>query len=86
MTRTFYRIHTEYRPNLEALVALFYPCFAIVRGRGCWQNIAEDSACIEIIAYGSDKPAVLTLARTIKLENAQEAVYVTATPVELVVV
>lgn len=86
MGKTFFRIHTEYRENLEKLTGHFFYCFAIVKGRGCWQGATEDSACIELILDASERDMVEALARAIKDANTQEAVYITATPVELIVV
>lgn len=83
MNKIFFRIHTEYRDNLEQHATAWFLCFAIVRGRGFWRGIGEDSACIEIIADESQREAVRQLARDIKHYNNQEAVYITETPVDL---
>lgn len=88
MDRFFYRIHTEYRANLEQLItnSRLFSGFTIVRGRGYWQGVGEESACIEIIDEPDRESDVLALADYIKHVNKQEAVHVTCTPVVLKVI
>jgi hypothetical protein len=81
--RVTYSIHTEGKPNLPSLVSHVFDCFAIFEGTGYWKGIPEEAARIDIIGTEQDRPAVETLARTIRYENAQEAVYVTSAHVQL---
>lgn len=74
----YYRIHTEDRENLPGLAAKRFSCFAVLRGVGYWQGIAEKAACIEVIGDDADREQVEQLARDIRCFNNQEAVYVTA--------
>ena len=83
MQRVFYRIHTEDRHNLPAIVTFYFDCFAIWHGVGYWCGVGENAACIDIIGTEEDHEKVQQLAKFIKTANAQEAVYVTATPTTL---
>ena len=79
MNRIFYRIHTEDRENLPALVVGYFDCFAVFRGVGYWCGKAEKAACIDIIATVGQRKRVQDLAARIRQENGQDAVYVSET-------
>ena len=84
MKRIYYRLHTEFQETLEIIVSAYFECFAIFKGRGYWHRVGEDAACIEIIGTEADRVTVLELAAAIQKLYAQEAVYVSVTPCELV--
>lgn len=81
--KVFYRIHTEDKDGLPALVAKYFDCFNVVKGTGYWCGKPEESATVEVISDVSDELMVILLARRICEVNEQDAVYVTSHPVDL---
>lgn len=81
--RVLYRIHTENKPNLWALVGAYFDGFNILVGTGFWKNEREESATIEIMCDVEDRGRVFEAARSIREINRQEVVYVSAMPITL---
>jgi hypothetical protein len=72
-----YRIFTERRGNLAALVGARFEDFALIEARGYWRGVPEDAAIIEVAEEGEDlHEAVMALAAEIKATNNQEAVLI----------
>lgn len=79
---TLYRLYTEDKPNLTALVSQFFPSATLIHTVGLWNHQLEQGRVIEIVGYPHDAQRVYALARRIKADNAQEAVLVTAQPLD----
>jgi hypothetical protein len=78
MTDVF-RIYTE-DVNREAIAQLCadkLPAFTLIPARGIWQGTQENSLIIEVIGTPSDRIAVEYAAKAIKHANKQDAVLVT---------
>lgn len=79
-----YRLYTEDKGNLDAIVAGHLPGGAtIYRGRGVWRGMVEDSAIIEVFMLEDDDLPIQRLAHYIMLANEQDTVIITKDSVEL---
>ena len=72
-----YRIYTERRENLSAIVGRFFDSATLIFGSGIWQGTNEESTIIEVVGSDVDKYQVRKLADLIRLVNEQSAVLVT---------
>lgn len=73
-----YRLYTEDKANLTAIVSQLFPSATLIHTVGLWQGQLETGRIIEIVGFPSDSQRVLALARRIKTENKQDAVLVTS--------
>lgn len=81
--RVLYSLHTEYRANLRTVTNQFFDCFTVYKSVGYWKGMPEKGARVDIIGTEADRQQVVNLADAIRVENCQEAVYVTVTPTTL---
>lgn len=87
MTDVF-RIYTE-DVNRDAIAQICsdkLPAFTLIPARGIWQGTQEHSLIIEVIGKLSDRLAVEYTARAIKRANKQDAVLVTHSKLEGVLI
>jgi hypothetical protein len=80
MTLTIrYRLHTEYRDNLETIVARHVPGATIIQGIGLWHGAREECAIVEILMAPSvgAADAIAYLANDIRITNEQTSVLLT---------
>lgn len=83
MTDVF-RIYTE-DVNRDAIAQICsgkLPAFTLIPARGIWQGTQENSLIIEVIGKLSDRLAVEYTALAIKHANGQDAVLVTHSKLE----
>lgn len=75
--RAIYRLYTESRDNVAALVAAAVPSASIINIQGIWEGTFELGMIVEIIGSALDRAKVQALAQTIARENGQACVLVT---------
>ncbi len=80
---TCYRLYTEIRPNLQALVSSHFEGATIFYAEGLWQGKPEQSAIIEIVGSVEDLARVRSLALLIRITNDQTTVMLTMTAVNV---
>lgn len=85
MTRTCYRyrLFTEDKANLVELTSRYFNGATFYHAVGLWQGQTEMSRVIEVLGEYADYGKVQALAQLIRRENAQQAVYIETSPVEL---
>ena len=73
-----FRISTEdkNRQGIEREVSRFFPGFTVYTAAGFWQGTKEASLIIEIDTDKSKEGLIVSVARTIKRINQQQAVLV----------
>ena len=71
-----FRIHTETRPNIAAIVSERFDGFTLYAATGYWRGLREDSTTVEILADASRRADVDAIADRIRTENGQQAVLV----------
>ena len=71
-----FRIHTETRPNIAAIVSELFDGFTLYAAVGYWRGLREDSTTVEILADASRRADVDTVVERIRAENNQQAVLV----------
>lgn len=69
-----YQIRTKnvHLEDIEKIVSVAFPSFDTKLGRGCWEDIRENSVTIEIYATDADAELVLATVQVIKELNKQE--------------
>lgn len=72
-----YRIYTEHKANLPAIVARYFDGATIYQTIGLWQGQTEIGAVVDIIARPSDRARMVILARDIRDTNGQSSVLLT---------
>lgn len=72
-----YRIYTEHKANLPAIVARYFDGATIYQTIGLWQGQTEIGAVVDIIARPSDRARMVSLARDIRDTNGQTSVLLT---------
>jgi hypothetical protein len=85
---TLFRIYTEdiNRDAVLAITGQTFDAFTCIPSNGVWQGTSEASLILEIAGKDSDAIAVRGLAQHIKAMNHQDAVLITRTPFEGVLV
>ena len=84
-----YRIYTEDLNReriLEATTHHFPDGYTYWITTGMWKGVREDSIIIEIVDDSPDNTRVRTLAQYIKHTNKQQAVMITTTPCNMVMI
>lgn len=72
---TVYRLYTEDRPNLRAIIARYFDAATMFHADGLWHGATEPAAIIEIVADDATaRYLVHTLATAIAIENQQTEV------------
>jgi hypothetical protein len=81
---TLYRIYTEdvHRDTIVRTVAARFQGFTVLTAQGYWDGTAESSVVVEIVGTAADRDNVHAAARAIKLHNSQQAVLVTESEIQ----
>ena len=74
---TVFKLYTEYRPNLLAMVADGFDGASLYHVDGMWKGVTEHGAVVEIVSTLAERNTVVRLARAIAEVNAQSTVLVT---------
>lgn len=81
-----FRIYTENK-NMARVVELasdiFAEGFSVFTGQGYWAGSTEPCLILEVAAEEEQRPIVLALADSIKVENKQQCVMVTSADVKV---
>lgn len=78
-----YRLYTEYKPGIPALVSRYFTGATILDAIGLWDGSTELACVIEIVGTHADLQAIAHLVGDIKVRNNQSSVLVTRQRVDI---